>query len=220
MPLVLDLDGTLIAGDLLYKSFVSILRRNPFVVFQCAAWLLRGRAALKRQLALRSRIDWDRLKLHQDVLALAIREKTAGRAIVLATAADAVLAEQLASRLGFIDQVFASDGQRNLKGSEKAEMLRQLFPAGFIYAGDSAGRSVGMAARKRHRPRQRAPIGHGCGARAGAADAGIVGTGWILTDDSLMASCASLCAPWKPTACAATRFPISKHALRRDGNRV
>jgi phosphoserine phosphatase len=138
MPLVLDLDGTLIAGDLLHKSFVSILRRNPFVVFQCARWLLRGRAALKRQLALRSRIDWDRLQLHQDVLALAIRERTAGRAIVLATAADAVLAGQLASRLGFIDQVFASDGQRNLKGSEKAAMLRQLFPLGFIYAGDSA----------------------------------------------------------------------------------
>src|ERR1700712_829776 len=138
MPLVLDLDGTLIAGDMLYKSFFSILRRNPFVVFQCAAWLLDGRAALKRQLALRSRIDWDRLKLHQDVVALAVREKTAGRAIVLATAADAVLAEQLASRLGFIDQVFASDGQRNLKGFEKAALLRQLFPAGFIYAGDSA----------------------------------------------------------------------------------
>jgi phosphoserine phosphatase len=138
MPLVLDLDGTLIAGDLLYKSFISNLRRNPFVVFQCATWLLRGRAALKRQLALRSRIDWDRLKLHQDVLALAIREKTAGRRIVLATAADAVLAEQLASRLGFVDEVFASDGQRNLKGFEKAAMLRKLFPAGFIYAGDSA----------------------------------------------------------------------------------
>jgi phosphoserine phosphatase len=137
MPLVLDLDGTLIAGDLLHKSFLSILRRNPLIVFWCAKWLLGGRAALKRQLALRSRIDWDRLKLHQDVLALAIREKTAGRTIVLATAADAVLAGQLASRLDFIDQVFASDGQRNLKGTAKAEMLSQLFPAGFIYAGDS-----------------------------------------------------------------------------------
>jgi phosphoserine phosphatase len=138
MPLVLDLDGTLIAGDLLYKSFVSILRQNPFVVFRCAAWLLGGRAALKRQLALRSRIDWDRLKLHQDVAALAIRENAAGREIVLATAADAVLAGQLASRIGFIDRVFASDGRRNLKGPAKAELLRGLFPAGFIYAGDSA----------------------------------------------------------------------------------
>jgi phosphoserine phosphatase len=137
MPLVLDLDGTLIAGDLLYKSFFSILRRNPLIVFRCATWLLHGRAALKRELALRNRIDWDRLKLHQDVLALAIREKAAGRAIVLATAADAVLAEQLASRLDCIDSVFASDGMRNLKGSAKADLLRRMFPQGFIYAGDS-----------------------------------------------------------------------------------
>jgi phosphoserine phosphatase len=138
MPLVLDLDGTLIAGDLLYKSFFSILRRNPLIVFGCAKWLLAGRAALKRQLALRNRIDWDRLALHQDVVALAIREKAAGRSVVIATAADAVLAGQLASRLGFIDEVYASDGERNLKGSVKADTLRQLFPAGFIYAGDSA----------------------------------------------------------------------------------
>jgi len=138
MPLVLDLDGTLIAGDLLYKSFFSILRRNPLIVFGCARWLLTGRAALKRQLALRNRINWDRLELHQDVVALAIREKTAGRAIVLATAAAAVLAGQLASRLSFIDEVFASDGERNLKGPAKAETLRRLFPSGFIYAGDSA----------------------------------------------------------------------------------
>src|ERR1700712_1426716 len=137
MPLVLDLDGTLIAGDLLYKSFFSILRRNPLIVFSCAGWLLKGRAALKRQLALRSRIDWGRLALHQDVLALARREKAAGRTIVLATAADAVLAGQLASRLGFIDQLYASDGERNLKGTTKAEILSQKFPAGFIYAGDS-----------------------------------------------------------------------------------
>src|SRR3954470_4256266 len=89
MPLVLDLDGTLIAGDLLYKSFFSILRRNPMIIFSCAAWLFGGRAALKRQLAVGSRINWDRVRFHQDVVALAIREKTLGRTVVLATAADA-----------------------------------------------------------------------------------------------------------------------------------
>jgi phosphoserine phosphatase len=137
MPLVLDLDGTLIEGDLLYKSFVSILRRNPLTLLACAGWLLHGRAALKRQLALRNRIDWDRLEFHEDVVALARREKAAGRTVVLATAADAMLAGRLASRLAFIDQVFASDGKRNLKGPAKAALLRRLFPAGFIYAGDS-----------------------------------------------------------------------------------
>jgi phosphoserine phosphatase len=169
MPLVLDLDGTLIAGDLLYKSFFSILRRNPLIVFGCAKWLLAGRAALKRQLASRNRIDWDRLALHQDVVALAIREKAAGRSVVIATAADAVLAGQVASRLPFIDAVYASDGARNLKGSVKADALRRLFPAGFIYAGDSAAdlgvwrhakgivlvnarKTVAQAARALHRP--------------------------------------------------------------------
>jgi phosphoserine phosphatase len=169
MPLVLDLDGTLIPGDLLYKSFFSILRRNPLIVFHCAVWLRQGRAALKRQLALRNRIDWDRLKLHQDVVALALHEKAAGRKVVLATAADAVLANRLASRLGFIDRVLASDGERNLKGSAKASQLITAFPAGFIYAGDSkadlkvwrcargivvvnARRSVAEAARALGRP--------------------------------------------------------------------
>jgi len=137
IPLVLDVDGTLIEGDLLYKSFFSILRKNPLIVFSCAAWLLRGRAALKRQLALRNRIDWDRLRFHQDVVALAVREKAAGRAVVMATAADAVLASRLAALLPFIDQVFASDGERNLKGANKAELLNRTFPNGFIYAGDS-----------------------------------------------------------------------------------
>jgi phosphoserine phosphatase len=137
MPLVVDLDGTLIAGDMFYKSLFAALLRNPFILLPCISWLRRGRAALKRELALRCRIDFDRLKLHQDVLALLLREKAAGRSVVLATAADAVLAEQIAARLRVFDRVIASDGSRNLKGPAKAQALTQLFPGGFIYAGDS-----------------------------------------------------------------------------------
>jgi phosphoserine phosphatase len=137
MPLVVDLDGTLIAGDMFYKSLFAALLRNPFIVLPCIGWLRRGRAALKRELALRCRIDFDRLKLHQDVLALLLREKAAGRSVVLATAADALLAEPIAARLRVFDRVIASDGRVNLKGLAKAQALTQLFPEGFIYAGDS-----------------------------------------------------------------------------------
>ena len=137
MPLVVDLDGTLIAGDMFYKSLCAALLRNPFIVLPCVGWLRRGRAALKRELALRCRIDFDRLKLHQDVLALLLREKAAGRAVVLATAADALLAEPIAARLRVFDRVIASDGNCNLKGLAKAQALTQLFPQGFIYAGDT-----------------------------------------------------------------------------------
>jgi hypothetical protein len=137
MPFVVDLDGTLIAGDMFYKSLFAALLRNPFIVLPCIVWFWRGRAALKRELALRCRIDFDRLKLHQDVLALLLREKAAGRSVVLATAADALLAEQIAARLRIFDRVIASDGSHNLKGPAKAQALTQLFPGGFIYAGDS-----------------------------------------------------------------------------------
>jgi phosphoserine phosphatase len=137
MPLVVDLDGTLIAGDMFYKSLFAALLRNPFILLPCIGWLRRGRAVLKRELALRCRIDFDRLKLHQDVLALLLREKAAGRSVVLATAADALLAEPIAARLRIFDRVIASDGSLNLKGLAKAQALTQLFPEGFIYAGDS-----------------------------------------------------------------------------------
>ena len=137
IPLVVDLDGTLIAGDMFYNSFFAALARNPFIVLPCIGWFWRGRAALKRELALRCLIDVNRLKLHQDVLALLLREKAAGRSVVLATADDALLAEKIAARLRVFDWMIASDGSRNLKGSAKAQALTQLFPGGFIYAGDS-----------------------------------------------------------------------------------
>jgi hypothetical protein len=137
IPLVVDLDGTLIAGDMFYKSFFAALGRNPFIVLPCIGWFWRGRAVLKRELALRCRIDFNRLKLHQDVLALLLREKAAGRSVVLATAADALLAEPIAARLRIFDRVIASDGSLNLKGPAKAQALTQLFTGGFIYAGDS-----------------------------------------------------------------------------------
>src|SRR5580704_14976610 len=65
MPLAVDLDGTLIEGDMLRESFRSALRQNPFVALLYVTRLWRGRAALKRALARQCRIDWDRIKLHQ-----------------------------------------------------------------------------------------------------------------------------------------------------------
>ena len=40
--LCVDLDGTLLATDLLHESFVAALKRAPWVVMQCAGWLAAG----------------------------------------------------------------------------------------------------------------------------------------------------------------------------------
>jgi len=138
MPLVMDMDGTLIAGDMLFKSFATNMRANPLTAIYCAGWLMRGRAFLKSQLAARYNLDWSKIQFHKEVVDLAIREKSAGRSIVLATAADKTIALAVACRFGFFDHVFASNGKLNCKGSAKARILVQTFPSGFIYAGDSA----------------------------------------------------------------------------------
>ena len=136
-PLVLDLDGTVIQTDLLGESLLGYLRLHPFGVFQVALWVLAGRAALKRELARAGPVDIESLPLREDIVAYARAQAEGGRRVVLATAADETLARRVADRLGFIDQVIASDGLRNLKGANKAKALREAFPGGFAYAGDA-----------------------------------------------------------------------------------
>lgn len=138
MPLVLDLDRCLIAGDLLFESFVVALRSNILIPFSCLYWLLTGgRAHLKRRLAAIAPLDTDLIPANDGLVPLAENEMRAGRPVVLATAADELLANRFKRRFTFLSHVIASDGTRNLKGARKADALRAEYPQGFIYAGDS-----------------------------------------------------------------------------------
>ncbi|HEY0291863.1 MAG TPA: UbiA family prenyltransferase [Hansschlegelia sp.] len=137
-PLAVDVDGTLIRGDLLAESALRYLRGNPFRAFTLLYWLTGGRAALKRRLAERVELDVSELPVNEDLVALVEAEHARGRSIHLATASDALAAAKLAKRFGFVDGVIASDGVTNLKGETKARALAELFPDGFAYAGDAA----------------------------------------------------------------------------------
>ena len=137
--LCVDLDGTLIRGNLLWECSLAALRSRPLMLLLVPLWLLSGRAFLKRQLAARIHLDPARLSYRQEVVDLIQSEKAAGRRIALTTAADRELAETIATYLGFFDEVHASDGKVNLKGTNKAAFLAQQFAStGFDYVGDSA----------------------------------------------------------------------------------
>jgi 4-hydroxybenzoate polyprenyltransferase/phosphoserine phosphatase len=137
--LCVDLDGTLIRGDLFWECILALLRTSPFTLLLTPFWLLSGRAALKRQLAACTELNPANLPYRQQVLDLLHREKAAGRHIVMATAADRELAESIAAYLGLFDEVHGSDGKTNLKGANKAAFLAERFAAtGFEYIGDSA----------------------------------------------------------------------------------
>ena len=138
MPLVIDLDGTLLRTDLLLEGVVSILRRNLLMVFAMLLWLPRGRAFFKRQVAERADLDIATLPANETLLARIEAERAFGRPIVLATAADELMALRVMQRFAVFDRVVASDGVRNLKGEAKAAQLAALFPEGFDYAGNAA----------------------------------------------------------------------------------
>jgi 4-hydroxybenzoate polyprenyltransferase/phosphoserine phosphatase len=137
VPLVLDLDGTLIRTDSLIEQGFALLRRNPFAIFELIGWLFAGRVMLKQQLAAAIQLDPEFLPINEELVAFAEAESAKGRKIVLATAAHINTAQIFRQRFAFISQVIATEGQVNLKGKAKAEELAQRFPDGFDYAGDS-----------------------------------------------------------------------------------
>lgn len=137
IPLCVDLDGTLLKSDSLMECIAGVLRRHPFVLLLIPYWLLRGRAHMKRRLAERIDLKPHLLPYDSRVVGWLKRQRTAGRTIVLATAADERVAEPIARHTGLFSGIVCSDGSTNLKGSLKLQALHDLFPGGFAYAGDS-----------------------------------------------------------------------------------
>ncbi|MBO9739100.1 UbiA family prenyltransferase [Xanthomonas axonopodis pv. begoniae] len=133
----MDLDGTLLNSDILYESVLALLARNPLYLFLLPLWLLRGKAALKRELATRVTLPAETLPYNEKVLELL--RTTTQRPRVLCTASDALLVTPIAEYLGLFEQVIASDGKRNLSGRNKADVLVDTFGAGnFDYAGNGS----------------------------------------------------------------------------------
>ncbi|UXI69227.1 UbiA family prenyltransferase [Tahibacter amnicola] len=136
IPLCVDLDGTLIRSDLLVESALSLLRRNPLYLLVFVAWLLRGKAHLKREIARRAQVDAACLPYDERVVSW-LRDDVKGRPRILCTASDAQLAQAVAAHVGVFDEVMASDGERNLAGRNKGEALRERYgERGFDYAGN------------------------------------------------------------------------------------
>ncbi len=139
VPLVVDLDGTLIETDLLWETLARVLRRNPLMIFCILFWWVRGRAFLKQRLGRRVRLEPQALPYHGKFLAWLRGQKAAGRTIVLATAADLQMARPVADYVGIFADVLASDGRTNLRGPNKLKVLLEKFgERGFDYAGNSS----------------------------------------------------------------------------------
>lgn len=137
-PLCVDLDGTVIKTDMLFESMVQLLRRNPLYVFLVLAWWVRGRAYLKSEIAKRVQVNVAGLPLCTGFLDFLRKNAVGRRPVLLVTASDRRLAEDVSRHLGVFSDVLASDGHTNLRGKTKAATLAERFgERGFDYAGNS-----------------------------------------------------------------------------------
>ena len=135
-----DVDGSVIATDLLYESLLFALKQDIWILFFVPFWLLRGRAHLKRQLAARAAgMSLELMPMNAEVVSYLRAAAESGQRVIFASASDSLLVERLADQFDFVSAVIASDGSSNRKGSAKAQAIREVVgDSSWEYIGDSS----------------------------------------------------------------------------------
>lgn len=139
VPLILDVDGSLLLTDLLFENLWSALRADFLVTVLVVLASLRNPARLKHSLRMISSPDIRSLPIRAPVLDFARQAATSGRQVTLVSGADQALVDELAHVLGFVGHHFGSDGKTNLTGAKKARLLVSQFgEGGFDYVGNAS----------------------------------------------------------------------------------
>ena len=148
-PLVVDLDRTLITGDVAMEAMVSQAKHGLLAILILLLTLLCGRARLKSLLARRAPVDPACLPYRPAVLTLIAQARAEGRRTILASAAHERNVRRIAAHLGLFDAIIASTARQNTKGPAKLTALRALIAdTPFDYVGDApADRPLWRAAR-------------------------------------------------------------------------
>src|SRR5690606_22413442 len=134
-PLYVDLDGTLVHGDLLLESFLELLKHNLLLLLLIPVWLLRGKANLKHQIASRVSLRVDLLRYNQALLRYLQQQKAQGRRLILISASHQSYVRAVADHLGFFDDAIGSNASHNCSGSNKLACIQQ-HDSHFSYAAD------------------------------------------------------------------------------------
>ena len=139
IPLIVDLDGTLVLSDTLHESVARFFFQNPFLnLFKMLVWLFYGKAKFKEQLSLQTNIRPELLPYNQPFLDWIKIQKETGRKLFLCTAAGKAIADKVSIHLNIFDEVFCSSAISNNSAKKKALFLKDKFGENnYIYAGNS-----------------------------------------------------------------------------------
>lgn len=144
VPLIVDLDRTLVSTDTTWESIFLLLKKNILFVFLVPFWLLSGTANLKHKIAERAAIDAALLPYRKEFLSFLREQHAAGRTVVLATSAPAPVAEAIACETGVFSTVHSYSNIDNLPTRRKSDLIIEHYGRKkFDYAG-SNGRDLAV----------------------------------------------------------------------------
>lgn len=139
VPLILDVDGTLLRTDLLYESFWSALGHDFFSTLNVLFAHWKRPERLKEALLDINRPCVKLLPVRDTIIAIARAAKEAGRPVHLVSGSNQALVDELAESLSLPDDHYGSDSERNLTDATKADFLKAQFGSGeYDYAGNAA----------------------------------------------------------------------------------
>jgi hypothetical protein len=140
-PIVLDLDGTLIKNDTLSDAFVYMVSFRPQAAFYAIVTLItQGKASMKRFVFAKARsLGFQGSNvINQRVANFAIERNGQGHPIFIASGSPEAHELDLKRDFPYVSEIFATTGDVNLIGRNKAKFLKERFRGtGFIYAGNS-----------------------------------------------------------------------------------
>lgn len=140
IPLIVDLDGTIIKTDLFFESAIVFVVQNFFNFFKMFYWWWgTDRTHLKLKVSQQVDLDISSMPYNEEVVHWLKNEYSKGRSLILVTGAYQKHAEQVASYLGIFKKVYGvSEKRRHLTGKNKTHFLVSLFgEKNFDYMGNS-----------------------------------------------------------------------------------
>ncbi len=138
IPLVVDLDGTLIASDTLWEGLLTVAKTRPWSLFPLFFAIFAGKAAFKAAVSREALLPVENLPYRPGLVQVLRAERDRGRELILASGATDAIAKAVSEHLGLFSSVQGSPSDRNNTGTSKLEALRaKLGERQFLYAGDS-----------------------------------------------------------------------------------
>lgn len=136
-PIFVDMDGTLVKTDVAHELLLQSMK-SAGKFFHLCKLVTAGFSHIKHYLASNTEFSVENLPYNSEVLSYIEEQKQAGRKIILATATDSIIAEQVAAHVAIFDDVISSTPGNNLKGKAKLTAIQSYVDGGeFEYIGDA-----------------------------------------------------------------------------------